>query len=135
MVIAGVLRPDLDCTNCNAGQKIERGCDAPSPVPMVMDGKTMTRCVMRPYFEDPQGFNDLFSIYQWHLKGFLPEPGGYLDQAARLVPLIECVDKAAADGKRALHEAEERRAKQKASARKFTGSRQPTAPRGRRGPR
>lgn len=102
---------------------------------MVMDGKTMTRCLMRPYFEDPLGFNDLFSTYQWHLKGFLPEPGGYLDQAANLVVLIECVDKAAADGKRALHEAEERRAKQRAATQHRAGRQQPTAPRGRRGPR
>ncbi len=136
MVIAGVLRPDLDCTNCKAGQKIERGCDAPSPVPISLPGVTLTgRCPMRPYFEDPEGFNELFSIYQWHLKGFLPEPGGYMDQAHRLVRLIECVDKAAADGKRALHEAEERKAKQRAQAQKFTSGRRPPTARGRRGPR
>ncbi len=84
MVLATQLLK-FDCSKCGTQQKESRGCVKKPPMPIRLDGVDLDRCPMRPFFEDPQGYNLIFQQYRWMKDGLLTDPGLILDQAHRFV--------------------------------------------------
>jgi hypothetical protein len=105
--------------------KISRFCDSDSPLGQgpEIDGEELRRCVLRPQFENPEWFAVVFDMYHWREKGFLAEPGTYLDQAWKVPHLMAIVDKALEDGQAEHRAADERAKKAKEQADRLRGTR------------
>lgn len=86
---------------------MERGCTDTPVVPQEIDGETLTRCPRRPLLDYPALFTDVFGIYSWYKRGFLPDTGSILDQAAAFVQMVEVTERAVADAQ-ALKEKRQR---------------------------
>ncbi len=138
MVLARELLPNYVCTKCSESMKKVRGCDAPPQQPVEFDGQIMKRCPMRPYFEDPDQFSQIFLLYRWYSKQYLPDGGTVLDQANRLVGCALIIDIALDDAERNKQRKREREAranKTKTGQKSKTTNRKPSGYRGKRGRR
>ncbi len=94
---AAILLPGWDCTTCAAWQKKERGCTDTPIIPQEMDGETLTRCPRRPLLDEAALFDRYFELYSWYKKGYLPDVGSYLDQAAAFTQAVSIIEQAAAE--------------------------------------
>jgi hypothetical protein len=82
----------LDCRSCSEGQKIERGCEADSPVPGIwkLDDWEFQRCPRKII----SGVSlEYLTAYFFFGKGFLPNAGGWLDQPAKFVQAMIVVER------------------------------------------
>ena len=93
-MLARVLLPSHDCATCTDALKKQRGCDAPPPMPVSLDGEELDRCPVRPYKDDPGSFDDVLQAYSWFKAGMLPDPGTVLDQAEPFLAAVSVLDKA-----------------------------------------
>ncbi len=76
---------------------------------------------MRPYFEDPNHYNQIFSRYRWVSGGFLPDPGLISDQSNRFMAYYDCIVDAtfmAENDKTSRQESEAKAAQRKARSSK-----------------
>lgn len=51
----------------------------------------------RPLLDDSALYSQLFKVYSWYKRGYLPDQGTYLDQAAAYVRLLDIMEQAVAD--------------------------------------
>jgi len=93
---------------------------------MHFDGRELRRCPRRPYLDAPEWFNEVFRAYQWLQKGYFPSPGTWADQPAKLIDLVEVIDRANASAD--AHERKEADEKARRQKRAAQGAR-PTRPR------
>lgn len=135
MVLARELLPNYVCAKCTDVLKRARGCSAPPQQPVQFDGRMMERCPMRPFFEDPEHFNQLFVLYRWYSKQLLPDLGTVMDQSNRLVGYSLVIDIALDDSEREKQRKREREAKSQQSKMSARGSKQNRRPGGYRGRR
>ena len=89
--------PHRDCSTCTDLNKERWGCTSPPHIPDILDNEVLDRCALRPYKEQPREFSDLFRIYRYFKDGHYPDPGTWLDQSARLLTLVDIMDKAYSD--------------------------------------
>lgn len=101
-----ILLPKWDCATCTAFHKAERGCEKEPIVPQEMDGEELTRCPRRPLLDDPALFKEAFEVYSWYKRGYFPDQGSYLDQAAAYVQFIDIFERAIAEAKAVKDERE-----------------------------
>ena len=82
----------LDCHKCSDAQKNERGCETDSPIPGMwkLNDWEFTRCP-RTLVERKSG--DFLSAYFFFIKGYLPNPGGWLDQPAKFVEAVVLIER------------------------------------------
>lgn len=92
MTLAGKLLPERQCHRCT--RQVEWGCERDAVIPLIFDGEEIKRCPKRPFLENPVYFNDLYMIHHWVGKGYLPDPGTYEDQGAKLPVLLYIIDAA-----------------------------------------
>ncbi len=139
-MLATQLLPQYKCQTCNAQAKEQRGCTAKPKLPMVLDGEELECCPLRGFYEDPQGYNDLFRRHRLAREGFLSDPGLWPDQAAAFVELSTVIMQATDEAqdtirKKREREANEQRRAAAAKAPKASAVRKPKIPRGGRRPR
>lgn len=79
--------------------KRERGCEAKPVIPQELDGEELNRCIRRPFLDHPRLISECIEVYAWYNKGFLPDTGTYLDQAAAFVELVRFIDKTIEEAK------------------------------------
>lgn len=81
----------LNCRKCNAQQKIMRGCEKEAPDPSVweVNGETFGRCPRKMVKLESYEY---IRAYNRYCKGFLPNPGGYLKQPAKLMEAIDIIE-------------------------------------------
>ncbi len=109
MIFATELLPERKCHTCTLGQKERWGCTKDAPgAPLVIDGVESRRCPNRPFLDDPLFYSEIFRLSGWVKKGFLPEPGGVLDQANCLVECLEIIEDAHYAAQKAKEEKMER---------------------------
>lgn len=63
-------------------------------MPLVFDGETLDRCPRRPFLDDPEWFDSIFTSYSWVQKGFLPVQGTYHDIPNKLATCFKVIDQA-----------------------------------------
>lgn len=80
-----------DCRTASPAVKRLMGCDEPLPVPWVFDGLSFERCPSF-YLKDASWSGDVFEMYNWIQKGFLPFPGTFLDQPNKTIELVNYID-------------------------------------------
>lgn len=61
-------------------------------IPLEIDGEEVWRCPRRPLKDAPAAWSRMLQIYGFYLKGFLPDPGGVMDQSARTMALFALID-------------------------------------------
>lgn len=111
---------ERQCTGCTATSKARWGCDATynwkdGEVEWVEDDKTADepimlgrepvqeewwQCPRRPILDDPYMFDFVLKSWGARERGFLPYPGAYLDQPAKLVQAWDAVDAGLAEARR-----------------------------------
>ncbi len=81
----------LDCRKCSDAQKEERGCEADSVIPGMwkLNDWEFSRC--------PKSLVTIKSIeylnaYIFFEKGFLPNPGGWLNQPLKFIQVIRVIE-------------------------------------------
>lgn len=102
-----ILLPGWDCATCKAHHKVERGCFSEPLIPQEIDGEALKRCPRRPLLDQTALFNELFGVYSWYKRGYMPDAGSYLDQAAAFVQMIDIFEHSIAEAK-ALKEQSEK---------------------------
>ena len=60
----------------------------------------LARCPLRPFYEDPEWFNDLVTKANWLEDGKMIEHGGMMDQPAVAIQALEIVTAARAEGQK-----------------------------------
>lgn len=116
-----MVLPPRTCHRCTDDKKIRWGCVTPTkveqlPIRLANDGVDangvelpLFRCPMRPRLEDPVGLNRVFEGYNWMQKGFLPDPGGWLDQTAKFTDACAVVSSATDAADKFLNDLKSRR--------------------------
>ncbi len=81
----------LDCHKCSDAQKQERGCEADSQIPGMwkIGDDEISRC--------PRGLVTIKTIeylnaYIFFKQGFLPNPGGWLDQPLKFIQAMRVIE-------------------------------------------
>jgi hypothetical protein len=76
----------LDCHECTEVQRNWRGCTEEVPeTEFVIDGVPLKRCPLKLLSSITIRFIHFYSYFQ---KGFLPNPGGVLDQPHKLIEVF-----------------------------------------------
>jgi len=72
--------------------KIERGCEKDSPIPnkWQIGGVVSQRC---PKKQTDSNIGVYFTAYNFYKNGFLPNPGGWLNQTAKFIEVISLIDR------------------------------------------
>lgn len=104
---------------------MEWGCDTDAVIPLHWEGENLLRCPRRPYKDDPDWYNAIFLAYKYAQKGYLQEPGTWLDQPAILQQAFEVVEGAVNEAK---EQEEKRRNRAQSSSSQGGGGKTP--PRG-----
>lgn len=90
-----VLESDsLKARDCGAAGPALRkmyGCDEPLPESRNYLGYAFNRCPCF-YVQDQAWLHEVFAVYNWLKKGFLPYPGTWLDQPNVIIELCEWID-------------------------------------------
>lgn len=77
---------ELDCHDCPPGMQKFRGCmEEVESTEFEFEGETLKRCPLKLVTQTSKLF---LRFYQFMEKGFLPNPGGILDQPNRFVEAI-----------------------------------------------
>jgi hypothetical protein len=81
---------DLDCHKCNDGIKLINGCyeEVPS-TNFEFEGEMLKRCPLKLVSNTSKRF---LRFYQFMEKGFLPNPGGILDQPNRFLEAMSILN-------------------------------------------
>ena len=113
VVLASELLPKRRCHRCTAAQKKSWGCekDVHPAQAVKLDGEVMLRCPVRPFLDDPEGFNAVMERYRWYRAGLLPEPGTWMDQPNKLLELFSVIDQALEDARAEKQAKQEKHAK------------------------
>lgn len=77
-------------------------------MPVKLDGEKVDRCPMRPYLDDPGGFNELMERHRWAKAGNFLDPGGLLDQATQFVECSGVIEAAMDEAERVRRERDDR---------------------------
>ena len=87
-----VLTNDIDCQNCQAEQKIDRGCLQDSPVPgrWEVEGEKYQRCPIKIV---TPGSWELIRAYASYKDGFLPNGKGWLDESRKFLDAMNIIEK------------------------------------------
>ncbi len=98
MTLARELLPERQCHKCSESQKERWGCTKDTTgVPYILDDEKLTRCPIRPLLDFPVFFREVYDMYRWFGKNFLPEPGTWMDQSLVFVSCVEIIEKALSD--------------------------------------
>lgn len=82
----------LDCHKCSDAGKLERGCETDSPIPGMwkLNDWEFARCPRKLVARKSV---DYLSAYFFFTKGYLPNPGGWLDQPAKLIDALILIER------------------------------------------
>ena len=76
---------------------------------MTFGEETIYRCPKRVFLDDPVYIGEVVTSYRWKEAGFLPEPGTWQDQPAKLITLYRIADLAVSDASKYQDEAAKRK--------------------------
>lgn len=81
----------LDCRSCSENLRIDRGCKNDSPIPArwQINEWEFQRC---PLSILDTGVFEYLRAYKRYEKGYLPNEGGWLDQAAKFNEAMDIID-------------------------------------------
>lgn len=81
----------LDCRSCTEDEREHNGCLKDSPVEDVweLDGEVSRRCPVTLVTPESVEYIRAYNFFQ---KGYLPNPGGWMDQPAKLIEAIELIE-------------------------------------------
>lgn len=119
MTLAVYLLPERECHSCTAPQKAQWGCSKDTPYPVIIDNEQVYRCPRRPFLDNPQWYNAIYSSSSYMERGMLTEEGTWLDQPAKLSEALQVVGTAHNDAQDYSKAAEERRRRAQAAAPKL----------------
>jgi len=80
------------CSECReAGLDKSRFCeeDSPSPLSLKIDGEEYYRCPVQFVTDESV---EALSAYQFYKAGFLPGPGGFMDQETRFIEQMQTIE-------------------------------------------
>ena len=82
----------LDCRRCSEQEKIQNGCVEDSPIPGVwkLYDWEFQRCPLKLITYQSSEF---LKAYKFYLKGYLPNPGGWLEQSIIFIKAIEIIER------------------------------------------
>ncbi len=80
---------DLDCHDCPEGLKRFRGCTEEVDTPFEFEGDILRRCPLQLITQTTKKF---MRFYQFMEKGFLPNPGGLLEQPNRFLEAMSVLN-------------------------------------------
>ncbi len=81
---------DLDCHSCNDGIKLMRGCyKEVESTDFEFEGEVLKRCPLKLVTNVSRRF---LRFFQFMEKGFLPNPGGILDQPNRFLEAMSILN-------------------------------------------
>lgn len=110
-MLATILLPERDCATCTGPQKKQWGCNGGATLSLEFDGEVQDTCPRRPFFDNPQFYNDLFFLYTNYQRGILPEEGSLLSQPHRALVLLRKME-----GAQAAAQDEQQKQEQKQAA-------------------
>lgn len=58
----------------------------------MFNGERLKRCPRRAILDNPGLYIEVFRLYKFYQKGFLPYPGGIENQASKLVQYFHIMD-------------------------------------------
>lgn len=111
--MAGQLFPERDCAKCTDRHKKEWGCEGNAILPIVIDGEIENTCIRRPILDNPQWFNEVFTMYNMYKNGFLPDEGTYLAQTLSFLQIINIIDMTLAECDKIEEQDKQRKARNK----------------------
>lgn len=82
----------LDCRRCSERQKLERGCVDDSPIPgkWQIDDWHFQRCPVRLITQQSLEYIKAYRMFD---KGYLPNPGTWLNQSAKFIEAMEIIER------------------------------------------
>ena len=82
----------LDCQRCSDEDKIENGCEKDSPIPGVwkLYDWEFQRCPLKLITYQSNCFLRAYTFFK---KGYLPNPGGWLEQSIQFLKAMEIIDR------------------------------------------
>lgn len=85
----------LDCQACSDALKTERGCDEDSPIEGVWKLKDweFRRCPRKIVTRISIEYLNAYLFYE---KGYLPNPGGWLEQPLKFIQVVRIIEREAA---------------------------------------
>lgn len=108
--------PERNCSTCNQVQKRMWGCEGDAEQPVELDGELLTTCIRRPMLDDPEWFNEIYTMYKMYKNGFLPNEGTYQAQPVAVVQIINIIDAVLAECDEIKDEERERKEKNRKRA-------------------
>ncbi len=83
---------ELDCHKCPPEQRTDFGCEEDSPIPGIwnLNGWEFQRCPLKLI---TQQSIEYLKAYNFFIKGFLPNPGGWMEQPIKFIRSIEIIDR------------------------------------------
>ena len=81
----------LDCRTCTRVQKLERGCIQDSLIPEAweLDDWKFSRCPKKVVTRQSYEF---ILAYNFYKGGFLPNPGGWMQQPVKFIEAVMLID-------------------------------------------
>lgn len=107
-MLARRLLPERICSTCTASKQKMWGCEEDA-LPIVFDNEEITRCPLRPYYEDPIWYNLILNEYMNYERWGFPESGTWKDQPNLLIELFDVIEIAKLDAEDHLRHKERER--------------------------
>jgi hypothetical protein len=109
-MLAMVLLPEWQCTDCTALQKEQRGCETEAKKTVVeLDGAKLKRCPRRIMLDQPRFVSEVWWLFSRYVDGILPEHGGLYDQPAKYLAAMRTLESARAQADSEKEEKDKRR--------------------------